>query len=121
MSAKGGAEAETGARAFKTALKILCKSSLEYLGILVAVIGVSAIGGFILESPADYLDNLSPNSGGGKKSGRATEGATEGASERRSQRGRLRSWNEVILVQTFFYNILSNRLADPLGMEKLEL
>ena len=79
-------------------------------------------------------------SGGGEESGGATEGATEGvmegategategvmegategATEGRSRRGHPRPRTEVILVLTF-QNILPNGLADPLGMEKLEL
>ena len=34
---------------------------------------------------------------------------------------RPRLWTEIILVQTFFYNTLSNGLANLIGIEKLEL
>ena len=48
------------------------------------------------------------------------EGATEGATEGRSRQERPRPQIEVILALTFS-NTLPNGLADPLGMEKLEL
>ena len=83
--------AGVGARASRTALKIYCKSSSEYLGILVA-----AAGDF---SPWGLL-GCSENSdlGGRKEPG----GATEGAIERRSRQGRLRPQTEIILAQAFF-------------------
>ena len=80
------AAAEVGARASRTALKIRCKSSSEYLGILVAAVGALVMGGFVPKGPAGWLDNLSPNSGGGEELG----GAMEGAAEERLQWGRLR-------------------------------
>lgn len=70
-------KARTGARAFRTILKIFCKLSLEYLKTLVLAIGAISTGSFVLKGPADYLDSLSPNSECGKESRRATEGATE--------------------------------------------
>ena len=112
-----GVGAETGARAFKTALKILCKSSLEYLGILVSDFGPGGPSG---------CSKIS-DSGGGEESGGVTEGATEGATEGvmegRFRRGRLRPRTEIILELKLIFskNTLPNRLADPLGMEKLEL
>ena len=76
-----------GARALtsRTALKIRCKSSLEYLGILVAVEGASITGVFVSKSPIGCLDNLSPDSRGKEESRGATEGAIEGATERCSR------------------------------------
>ena len=111
--ARAGAAAETGARASRTALKILCKSSSEYLGTLVAVTRVSAIGGFVPKGPTCWLNNLSPDSGGREKSGGATEG--------HSQQGHPRPWTEVILELISSKNTLPNGLADPLGMQKLQL
>ena len=87
----------TGVRASKTALRILCKSSSEYLGILMVATRVSAKGGFTPEGPASWSDNLLPDSRGGKESRGATEGATDGATEGRSRRRRLRPRIEVIL------------------------
>ena len=83
---------EAGARASKTVLKILCKSSLKYLGILVAATETTATGGFVLEGPAGYLET--PDFGGGEESGGVTEGATEKCYWQR----RLRPETEVILV-----------------------
>ena len=94
---RAGAKAGAGAWASKTALKILCKSSLEYLGTLLAT-----TGGFAPEGPASSLDNLSPDLGGGKESREATKRETEGAMEGRSQRRGLRPWIEVILELIFF-------------------
>ena len=55
------AGAETGAQASRTALKILCKSSLEYLRILVAATEASVTGVFVLEGLTGWSDNLSPD------------------------------------------------------------
>ena len=76
---EAGAAAKVGAQASKTALKILYKSSLEYLGILIVVIGASATGSFVPESPVDWSDNLSPDLGGGEEPGGKIEGVSEGA------------------------------------------
>ena len=124
--AGAGAEAGTGAgartgvgagtRASRTVLRIRYKSSLKYLRILLAAAGALAMGGFV-EDPAGCSDNSSPDSGGGEES----RGATEGAAEERSRRGRPRSWTEVILELISSKNTLPNGLADPLGIEKLEL
>ena len=65
--AGAGVGAGAGARLSRTALKIHYKSSLEYLGTLVAAAGVLATGGFIPEGPADWSDNLSLDLEGGKK------------------------------------------------------
>ena len=78
-----------GARAYKTALKIYCKSSLEYLGTLV-VAGGELARGFDPKGLAGWSDNLLPDLGGGEESGEAMEGVTEGATEGRSWRERLR-------------------------------
>ena len=86
-----GAGAGIGALVSRTALRILYKSSSEYLRTLVAA-GALATGGFV-EGPAGWSDNSSPDSGGGEESG----GATEGAAEERSRRGRPRPRTEVIL------------------------
>ena len=75
-----GAGAGAGARVFRTALKILFKSSSEYLGTLVAATKASATGVFVPEGLMGCLDNLSPDLGGRKESGRVMEGATEGRS-----------------------------------------
>ena len=114
-------EAGTRARASRTALKIRCNSSSEYLRTLVAASGVLAMEGFVLEGPTGWSDNLSPDSGDGKESRGATEGATEGAIEGCSRRGRPWPRTEVILKLISSKNFLPNGLADPLGMEKLEL
>ena len=74
-----------GTRASRTVLKIRCKSSSEYLGILLAATGALATGGFV-ESPVGWSGNSSPDSRGGKES----EGATEGATEECLRRGRPR-------------------------------
>ena len=86
-----------GAQASRTALRIFCKSSLEYLGTLVLVTGVSATGGFVHEGLAGWSDNLSPNSEGEEALGGAMKEATEG----RSRQGRPRPWIEVILELIF--------------------
>ena len=67
-----------GAWASRTALKILCKSSSEYLGTLVAA------GDFGPWVPSGYLETSDSESR--EEPGGATEGATEG----HSWRGRLR-------------------------------
>ena len=117
--AGAGGETGAGVRALvsRTALKTLCKSSTEYLGILVVVIRVIAMGGFFFESPAGWSDNLSSNSEGEKKLGKVTEGVTEG----RSQWGCPRPQTDVILELISSKNTLPNWLANLLGMEKLEL
>ena len=56
-----GAGVETGAQASRTALKILYKSSSEYLGTLVVTTGISARGGYIPVGLAGWLDNSSPD------------------------------------------------------------
>ena len=96
--AKVGAEAQ----ASRTALKIHYKSFSEYLGTLVVVAWVSTMGDFISKGPMGYLNNLSPNLGGGKKSERATKRVIEGAMEGCSRQRRPWPQTEVILVQTFF-------------------
>ena len=90
--AKTGVEA--GAQVSRIVLKILCKSSSEYLGILVAASGATAMEDFIFEGSANCSVNLLSNSESGKESG----GVTEGATERYSQREYSRSRTEVILV-----------------------
>ena len=90
--ARTGAGAGTGALASRTALRILYKSSSEYLRTL-GESGALAMEGFGFEGPACWSDNSSPDSGSGDKSGGATEGVTEGY----SRRGRPRPWTEVIL------------------------
>ena len=72
--AGAGAGTEAGVQASKTALRICCKISLEYLGTLVAVARASAIGSFVFEGPADWLNSLSPDLGGGEELERATKG-----------------------------------------------
>ena len=71
--------------------------------------------------PSGYLEI--PDLGGEEKSGRATEGVIEGVTKGRSRQGQPRPRTEVILMQVglFFKNTFPNGLADPLGMEKLEL
>ena len=104
--AGAGAGAGVGAWTSKTALKIHYKSSSEYLETLVAARRATAMGGFVSEGLAGYLDNLSLNSKDGEKprevKKRAIEGVTERAMEGRSWRGRPRPQTEVILVQNFF-------------------
>ena len=97
-----GTRVGVGAQASRMALKIRCKSSLKYLGILVVAAEASVTGGFVSKSPTGWLNNLSPNSGGGEKSRGATEGATEEATEGCSRWKHLRPRIEFILVQTFF-------------------
>ena len=79
--ARAGVEVGAGARASRIALRIRCKSFLEYLEILVV-----AMGDFGPGSPLGCLKNS--NLGGREKLGgvtervteRATEGVTEGCS-----------------------------------------
>ena len=77
--ARAGAEA--GAQTSRTALKIFCKPSSEYLGILVVMTEVLAMEGFVFEGLAGWSDNLSPDLGDGEESGRATERATKRMTE----------------------------------------
>ena len=99
---RAGVGVGTGIRASRTALKILCKSSLEYLGTLVAAKDVGP------GVPSGYLETS--DSGGGEKPRGATEGAVEGATEgamegameRRSRRGRPRPRTEIISELIFF-------------------
>ena len=86
------AGAGAGAQDSRTALRILYKSSSEYLGTLVAT------GDFSPGVPSDCLETS--ESGGREEPGRATEGATEGS----SWQERLRPWTEIILKlkQDFF-------------------
>ena len=102
--ARAGARigAEVGIQASRTALRIHCKSSLKYLGILVAAAGTSTTGGYVPKNLTGWSDNSSPDSRGGKESEGVTDGATKGAMEGHSWQKRLRSCAEVILVQTFF-------------------
>ena len=82
--ARTRAGAGTGARASRTALKIRCKSSSEYLGILVLA------GDF---GPESLLScSKISYSGGREESRKASKGATEGATEeqRREQRRKQR-------------------------------
>ena len=115
-----GARARTGAGAgtwaSRTVLRIRCKLSSEYLGIPSVAAGALATGGFV-EGPARFSENLLPDSGDGEESG----GVTKGVAEERSQRGRLQTRIKVILELISSKNTLPNGLADPLGMEKLEL
>ena len=73
-----------GAQASRTALKIFCKSFLEYLGILLAVTRASAKRSFVLEGLTGWSDHLLSNLGGGEKSKGATKRAAKRAIERRS-------------------------------------
>ena len=113
----GGVGVRAEAQASKIALRILCMSSSKYLGTLIAATGASAIGGFIPEGLAGCSNISSPDLGSKEESKRATEEATEG----RSWQGRPRPWTEVILELISSKNTLSNGLADPLSMERLEL
>ena len=91
-----GAGAGAGAQASRTALRIHCKSSSEYLGILVSA------GDFGSRGPSGDLEISDLE--GRKESEGATKKAIEGATEGRSRRGRLRPWTEIILelVLIFF-------------------
>ena len=100
--AGAGAGAGVGVRASKIALKIRYKSFLEYWETLVAAEDFGSVGSLGYSEKSDLR--------GGEELGGATEGAIEGATEgamegmteKRSWRERLRSWPQVILVQTFF-------------------
>ena len=83
MGAGAGTKTRVEARASRIALKILCKSSLEYLGTLIAATKASATGDFVFEGPAGWSDNLSPDLRGGEESEGVTEKATEGVTEGR--------------------------------------
>ena len=85
-----------GTWASRTALKICCKLSSEYLRTLVAT-GEALARSFTPEGLAGWLDNLSPDLGGRKKLRRAIERATKGVAEGRSRQGRPRLWTKVIL------------------------
>ena len=61
------------AQASKTVLKIYCKSFLVYLGTGNAMAKIIVIGRFAFKDSAGWLDNLSFDSRGGKKSKRATK------------------------------------------------
>ena len=65
-----GAGARARAQAFRTALRIRYKSSLQYLGTLIAV-----AGDFGPRNPSNCSEIS--DSGGEKKLGRATKGAME--------------------------------------------
>ena len=87
---RGSSEAarvRTGARASKTALRIYCKPSSEYLGTLVVAAGNFGPGGLLGRSEISDLEV-----GGEPK--RAIEGATKG----RSWRERLRPRTEIISI-----------------------
>ena len=102
--------AEIGARAFKTALTICCKSSSEYLRILVAVAGDFGSG--------NLSGCLKTSDSRGREE---SKGATEGGMERCSWRKYPRLRTEVILELISSKNILPNGLADSLGIKKLKL
>ena len=121
VEAGARARAEAGAQASTTALKILYKSSSEYLGTLIAITRASAMRNFVSKDPAGWLNNLSSDLEHEEESGGATEGATEGITEGYSRHGRLRPQTEVILELISSKNTLPNKLANALGMEKLEL
>ena len=76
-----------GAHTSRTALKILYKSSLEYLGTLVSDLGPEGPSG---------CSEISDLGGRGKSEG-AMKGATEGAIEKRSWRRRPQPQTEIIL------------------------
>ena len=97
-----GVGVDIGVQASKTALRIFCKLSLEYLEILVAEIGTLATGDFIFEGPVNWSDNLSTNLGGKEESERTIEKATEEEIERSSRQERLWPQIEIILMQTSF-------------------
>ena len=84
-----GMGAGAGARASRTALRICCKSSLEYLGTLVLV---EDFGSRDLSGCLEISDL-----GGKKESRRVIGGATEGAIEGGSWRGRPRPQTEIFL------------------------
>ena len=114
---RAGIGVEVGARASKKALKILYKSSSEYLGILVGATRATVMGSFVFEGPAGWLSNLSPNLEGREELGKAIKGAIEICFWRRHLRPR----TQVIFELISYKNMFPNGLADLLGMEKLEL
>ena len=93
MGARAGAGVGAGVQASKTALRIHCKLSSEYLEILVAVAGALATRDFVSKGSIGWSDNSSFDSGDGEELRGAREGvieeAAEGAIERHSRRGRL--------------------------------
>ena len=103
-----GARAETGPRASRTALKILCKSSSEYLGTIVST-GALATRGFAPKGSAGWLDNSSPDLGVRKESG----GATDGAAEECLRRGRKRPQTEVIFELIFSKTLFQTGWMTP--------
>ena len=103
------------------ALKIRCKSSLEYMGTLIAAAGALATRDFVLKGLTGWSDNLSPDLKDEEESKEATEGAMKGVTEGRSQRRRPWPQIEVILELISSENTLPNGLADVLDIEKLEL
>ena len=92
MGAGARTRAEARTQASRTVLRIRCKSSSEYLGILLAAAGPLATESFV-KGPAGWSDNSLPDSGGGKES----RGATEGAAKERSRWRRPQPRTEVIL------------------------
>ena len=70
-----------------------------------------------VKGPVSWSDNLLPDSGGREESGGATEEAAEECLRKRRPRPQI----DVILELISSKNTLPNGLADPLGMEKLEL
>ena len=97
--------------ASKTILRICYKFSSIYFGIKGA-----AARKIVKYGPKDlaaWLNNLSLNSGGGQKSKRVTKGC--------SLQRRLQLQTEVNFGLIFYKDTLSNKLADPLIMEKLKL
>ena len=97
MGAGTGAGTGTGAQASRTTLKILYKSSSEYLGTLVAATGALATESFVSEGPVGWSDNLSLDLEGEKESRGPMERATEGMTEGYLRRGHLRPQTEVVL------------------------
>ena len=108
ISKTAGAGARVGrgvgvrTQAFKTVLKIFCKSSSEYLRILVAVLRVTVMGDLISKGLVECLINFPPDLRDGKESGGATKRVTERAMEGHFWQRGLRPRTKVILVQTFF-------------------
>ena len=88
-----GAGVRAGARASKTALRIQCKLSSEYLETGVAAAKNVDLGGLL-----GCFKKF--NLGSREKSGGAIE--KEGVMEKRSWRGQLRPYIEVILALIFF-------------------
>ena len=81
-----------GAQAFRTVLKICCKSFLVYLGTTRVAIRIKVMERFAFEGPADWFDNF--ESGGEKESKKTSKEC--------SQLEWLRLWIEVILGTNFF-------------------